>query len=288
MDFYFRRSEMKKLLVGMIVLLSVVAFVNAAETAATTPETAIEGVDITVDNTFVTKYIWRGFNVYGSKGAWQPSIDFAFENGFSANVWMSYPIGTGENDAGSGINSDLTEYDYVLAYSNNIMEDVYQTNYKVGWRYYDYTKTSTKDNDMQEVFVEFNMPNIIGNGLTPRGAVYQMWNSESGGDNSGAGGTIMSIGVGYDFTLEQAPEIPLNVTWDIVYNGGTGAPTEAGYAVGDVVHDWSHQVFGLSTVLDCPGTDGKIVPAIYWQNSFEDTVNENNELWAGLSFALDF
>ena len=284
---------MKKLLVGMIVLLSVVAFVNAAETAATTPETAIEGVDITVDNTFVTKYIWRGFNVYGSKGAWQPSIDFAFENGFSANVWMSYPIGTGNNDAGSGINSDLTEYDYVLAYSNNIMEDVYQTNYKVGWRYYDYTKTSTKDNDMQEVFVEFNMPNIIGNGLTPRGAVYQMWNSESGGANSGAGGTIMSIGVGYDFTLEQAPELPMTVTWDIVYNGGAGAPTELGnpadpLAAGDVVHDWSHQVFGLSTVLDCPGTDAKIVPAIYWQNSFEDSVNDSDELYAGISFALDF
>jgi hypothetical protein len=279
---------MKKLLVGMIVLLSVVAFVNAAETAGTPAATAIEGVKTTVDTTFVTKYLWRGFNVYGSKGAWQPSVDFAFENGFSANVWMSYPIGTGENDAGSGINSDLTEYDYTLAYSNNIMEDVYQTNYKVGWRYYDFTKTSTKDNDRQEVFLEFDMPNIIGNGLTPRGAVYQMWNSESGGANSGAGGTIMSIGVGYDFTLEQAPELPMTVTWDIVYNGGAGAPTEAGYVVGDVVHDWSHQVFGLSTVMDCPGTDGKIVPAIYWQNSFEDSVNDSDELWAGISFALDF
>ena len=279
---------MKKLLVGMIVLLSVVAFVNAAETAGAPAATAIEGVKTTVDTTFVTKYLWRGFNVYGSKGAWQPSVDFAFENGFSANVWMSYPIGTGENDAGSGINSDLTEYDYTLAYSNNIMEDVYQTNYKVGWRYYDYTKTSTKDNDMQEFFLEFDMPNIIGNGLTPRGAWYQMWNSESGGANSGAGGGIFAIGVGYDFTLEQAPEVPLNVSWDIVYNDGTGAPTEAGYAVGDVVHDWSHQVFGLSTVMDCPGTDAKIVPAIYWQNSFEDSVNDSDELWAGVSFSLDF
>jgi hypothetical protein len=279
---------MKKLLVGMMMLLSVVAFVNAADTAEAPAATAIEGVDITVDNTFVTKYIWRGFNIYGSKGAWQPSVDLDFQNGFSANVWMSYPIGSGQNDAGAGINSDLTEYDYTLAYSNYIMEDVYQTNYKVGWRYYDFIKTSTKDNDVQEVFVEFDMPNIIGNGLTPRGAVYQLWNSESGGANSGVSGTIMSIGVGYDFTLDQAPELPMTVTWDIVYNGGAGAPTEAGYAPGDVVHDWSHQVFGLSTVVECPWTGGKFVPAVYWQNSFEDSVNDSDELYAGLSFALDF
>ena len=282
---------MKKLLVGMIVLLSVVAFVNAAETAATTPETAIEGVDITVDTTFVTKYMWRGFNVYGSHGAMQPSVDFDFGNGFSANLWMSHPIGSGENDAGTPIN-DLDEMNYTLAYSNSIMEDVYATNYKVGWRYYDFYDTDrpSADNNMQEVFVEFNMQNIIGNGLTPRGAVYQMWPNSGGGANSSAGGTIMSVGVGYDFTLEQAPELPMTVTWDIVYNGGAGAPTEGGgtLVAGDVVHDWSHQVFGLSTVLDCPGTDGKIVPAIYWQNSFEDSVNDSDELWAGLSFVLGF
>jgi hypothetical protein len=75
MDFYLGDQKMKKLLVGMIMLLSVVAFVNAAETAEAPAATAIEGVDITVDNTFVTKYIWRGFNIYGSKGAWQPSVD---------------------------------------------------------------------------------------------------------------------------------------------------------------------------------------------------------------------
>ena len=162
---------MKKLLVGMIMLLSIVAFVNAAETAeapaatepvaapvATEPAQVIDGVTTTVDVTYVTKYIWRGFNIYGSHGAIQPSVNFALENGFSANVWMSYPVGSGENDAGRnngiGINDDLTEFDYTLAYSNSIFEDVYQTNYKVGWRYYDYTKASTKDNDMQEGFLE--------------------------------------------------------------------------------------------------------------------------------------
>ncbi|RKY05850.1 MAG: hypothetical protein DRP56_08455 [Planctomycetota bacterium] len=279
---------MKKLLVGMIMLLSVVAFVNAAETAeapaaapvVAEPAQAIEGVTTTVDVTYVTKYIWRGFNIYGSHGAIQPSVDFALENGFSANVWMSYPVGSGENDFGQSINSELTEFDYTLAYSNAVLEDASQINYKVGWRYYDYTKTSTKDNDMQEVFAEVSMPNIIGNGFTPRAAWYQMWNSKSGGANSGAAGGIFAVGFAYGFGFDQAPEVPLSFSWDIVYNDGTGHET--------IDHDWSHMVFGLSTAFDVPSIGGKLAPAIYWQSSFEDTVNEDDELWAGISYSLSF
>ena len=279
---------MKKLLVGMIMLLSVVAFVNAAETAeapaaapvVSEPAQVIDGVTTTIDVAYVTQYIWRGFNIYGSHGAIQPSVDFALENGFSANVWMSYPVGSGENDAGASINDQLTEFDYTLAYSNSVLEDASQLNYKVGWRYYDYTKTSTKEADMQEVFAEVSMPNIVGGGFTPRAGVYQMWNSKSGGANSGAAGTIYAMGFGYGFTLEQAPELPLAFSWDIVYNDGTGGAA--------VDHDWSHMVFGLSTAIDCPAIGGKLAPAIYWQSSFEDTVNENDELWAGISYSLSF
>ena len=273
---------MKKLLVGMMLLFAVVAIAGAEESApATEPAQAIAGVTTTVDVTYVTKYIWRGFNIYGSHGAVQPSVNFALENGFSANVWMSYPVGSGENDIlGSSINDELTEFDYTLAYSNTVLEDASQINYKVGWRYYDFTKTSTKEADMQEVFAEVSMPNLVGNGFTPRAGVYQMWNSKSGGANSGAAGTIYAMGFAYGFGFDQAPEVPLTFSWDIVYNDGTGHES--------IDHDWSHMVFGLSTALDCPVTNGKIVPAIYWQNSFEDTVNEDDELWAGISFKLDF
>ncbi|MCD6175025.1 MAG: hypothetical protein J7K65_04565 [Planctomycetes bacterium] len=281
---------MKKLLVGTMLLFAVVAIAGAEEaTPATEPAQAIDGVTTTVDVTYVTKYIWRGFNIYGSHGAIQPSVDFALENGFSANVWMSYPVGSGENDAGASINDELTEFDYTLAYSNAVLEDVYQTNYKVGWRYYDFTKTSTKEADMQEVFAEVSMPNIVGNGFTPRAAWYQMWNSKSGGANSGAAGGIFAVGFAYDFGFDQAPEVPLTFSWDIVYNDGTGGQTVAPkYQGNGVDHDWSHMVFGLSTALDVPSIGGKLVPAIYWQSSFEDTVNENDELWAGISYSLSF
>jgi len=280
MDFCFRRSEMKKLLVGMIVLLSVVAFVNAEETAA-----AVEDMGVTVDLSYTTKYIWRGFNVYDSHGAFQPSVNLDLGDGFSANVWMSYPVGSGQvgvvGGEGIGINDELTEYNYTLAYNGTAYEDCpWKTNYQIGWRYYDLIDVATKDADLQEVFLTGSMPALLDNGIVPRFGIFQMWNSESGGVTSGAAGTIYAMGFGYDFTLDQAPELPMSFSWDIVYNDGTGAAA--------VDHDWSHMVFALSTALNCPALGGKLIPAVYFQNSFEDTVNTEDELWAGISYSLSF
>ncbi|MHC5157253.1 MAG: hypothetical protein ACYSOZ_04005 [Planctomycetota bacterium] len=266
---------MKKLLVVMVVLLSVAGFVNAAEQAAA------EDMGVTVDLSYTTKYIWRGFNIYGSHGAFQPSVNLDLGSGFSANVWMSYPVGSGENDGGSPINGDLTEYNYTLAYDGTAYEDCpWKTNYQIGWRYYDYIDASTKDFDMQEVFLTGSMPALLDNGVVPHFGIFQMWNSKSGGINSGAAGTIYLMGLGYGFTLDQAPELPMTFTWDIVYNDGTGG---AG-----VDHDWSHMVWGLSTSMTCPMTGAKVVPAVYFQNSFEDTVNTRDELWASISYAFSF
>jgi len=262
---------MKKLLVGMIVLLSVVAVVNAQEAAPAAPQTQmIDGVDVTLDLTYTTKYIWRGFNLFGSQGALQPSVNFAFENGFSANIWASYATGSGYVNA--------TEYDYTLAYSNSILDDVYQTNYTVGWRYYDYIDTQSRGNDLQELFAVITMPNLVGNGFTPHAGYFQMWNARSYSGNVFKGGSIFLAGFDYDFTLDAAPELPMTFTWDIVYNDGVGIGVDS---------DLSHMVWGLKTAMECP-MGGKIVPAVYFQNSFEDTVNTSDELWASLSYSYTF
>ncbi|MHC5082824.1 MAG: TorF family putative porin [Planctomycetota bacterium] len=240
---------------------------------ATAMDIAGEDVAVTADVTYASKYIWRGFALFGSQGAIQPSLDMALQNGLSFNVWASYATSSGYVDA--------TEYNYTVAYSNSILEDCYQTDYTVGWRYYDYIDTSSKDADMQEIFAEIAMPNLVGNGITPHAAYYQMWNSQSGGANSGAAGAIFVLGATYDFTLEQAPELPMTFSWDVVYNDGTGAST--------VDHDWSHQIFGLSTSMDCPMTGGTITPGVYYQDCWESTVNGNaEELFATVSYALTF
>lgn len=251
----------------MIVLLA------ATATVATAEEAAMDDMGVTLDVTYVSKYIWRGFDLYDNKGAVQPSVDIDLGGGFSANVWMSY---AGASGAVNG-----TEYDYTLAYSGSVLDDsVWKTNYSLGWTYFDYIDTSSKDADTMEVFLTGEMPALTGCDIVPHFAIFQGWTAQSGGDNRDYGGTIYLMGLGYDFTLDQAPELPMSFTWDIVYNDGTGGSS--------VDHDWSHMVWGLSTSMTCPATGGTISPGIYFQNSFEKSVNTQDELWAGISYSLSF
>ena len=259
---------MKKLLVGMILLLGVVAVVNAEEAAPA------QDMGVTVDLSYTTKYIWRGFDLLSDDdGAFQPSLNFDLGNGFNANVWMSYPS--------TGGHVDMTEYQYTLAYNGSALEDsAWKTNYQVGWRYYDFIKESSDTRDVQEVYLTGSMPALTGCGVVPHFGVFQMWAAQGNSVVNDWTGTIYLVGFGYDFTLDNAPELPMTFTWDIVYNDGTGGAT--------VDHDWSHMVWGLKTTIDCPMTGAKLVPAVYFQNSFDTSVNTEDEFWASLSYSFSF
>ena len=117
---------------------SLAAAVFAAETEKTAQPVATVAENpmvFTLDATYVTKYIWRGFDVLDDKAAFQPSANLALENGLNFNVWSSF-AGASKND-GNVSTVDATEYDYTVSYKNSFGEDCYVTNYIVGWRYYD-------------------------------------------------------------------------------------------------------------------------------------------------------
>jgi hypothetical protein len=265
---------MKKLLV-LVVLCGLLSTANAADVAG-------KEIGITFDATFMSKYIWRGFDLFDDKAAWQPSVDLDLGSGFHANIWASY--------AGASGFVNGTEYDYSLYYVNSILDDCYKTDYKVGWRYYDFIDNPSDLIDMQEVFAEFAMPQLIGGGVVPHGAIYHMWQARSGGDVGLKTGQIFLMGFDYNFTMQQMPELPMTFSWDIVYNGGVGSATfRPNQALNvDVDNDWSHMLWGLKTNFKCPMTGATITPAVYFQNSFDSSVNNEDELFAGLSYTLKF
>jgi hypothetical protein len=247
---------------------------------APTANAAADDLGITVDLSYTSKYIWRGFDVLDDVGAFQPSIDFDLGNGFSANLWMSY-AGSGGTTVNNNSRVNLTEYNYTLAYSNSAFDDCpWKTDYMLGWRYYDYIDTATRDADVMEVFLVGEMPNLIEGGVVPHFGVFQMWPAKGSGANNDYAGTIYLMGFNYGFAFDQMPGLPLTFSWDIVYNDGTGSNA--------VDHDWSHMVWGLSTAMTCPMTGGKIVPAVYFQNSFERSVNTEDELWGSISYSFSF
>jgi uncharacterized protein (TIGR02001 family) len=267
---------MRKLL--MLTLLSTLA--AAAFAAEAQPVAAVEEnpMVFTLDASYVTKYIWRGFDVLDDKAAFQPSVNLALENGMFFNVWASY-AGASKND-GSVSTVDATEYDYTVGYANSFGEDCFVTNYSIGWRFYDYIDKASNDGDMQEGFVELSWPNLIGNGLTPKYAYYHMWASEGSGDVRANGGPIHVAGMDYNWTFESAPELPMTFSSAAVYNDGTGGQS--------VDSDWSHILWGLSTNFRCPLTNAKVTPSIWYQTSMDDSVNKNDEFFSGLSYALTF
>jgi hypothetical protein len=262
---------MRKVL-AMVVLCGLVPAASAVDVFGT-------DLGVTVDVTFMSKYIWRGFDRFDNKAAWQPSVDFDLGGGFGASVWASY--------AGSSGAVDATEYNYTVYYGNSIFEDCFKTDYTVGWRYYDFIDRPSKGvvdkvgADLQEVFVETEMPQLVGYGIVPHINYYYLWKAQSGGGVNVPSGSIIALGFDYNFTLQQAPDFPMTFMWDIVYNDGVGYDKT-------VDNDWSHMLWGLKTEFACPVTGGKITPAVYFQNSFESTVNNEDELFAGISYSLSF
>lgn len=267
----------------VLFVVAVVSVAAAMAAAAETDQAAVKDPFATVDLTYTSKYIWRGFDKLDDVGAFQPSVDFDLGSGFSANLWMSYPGSSGTMEDGSS-RVNATEYNYTLAYSGTAYESCpWKTDYMVGWRYYDFIDTATRDADLQEVFATAEMPQLFDGGIIPHAAVFQMWPAKGDGAVRNFEGTIYLMGFNYPFALDQMPGLPLTFSWDIVYNDGVGD-----LGARDVDQDWSHMVWGLSTKMTCPVTGAKIVPGVFFQNSFEDSVNEEDELWGSISYSFSF
>jgi len=245
---------------------------------------------VTLDVTYVSKYIWRGIDLLDDVGAVQPSIDIdLFGTGFSFNVWSSYAGSGGMANHGAFSRVDATEYDYKLIYETTLLEDErLATNIMANWIYYDFIDAPSVGSaqgggDAQELGVGFSWPNLCPMGIVPSYYVGKIWEARSNSVLTGEyGGWVHVFGLGYD--LELPPILPetteqiVNLSVNLVYNDGFAGAT--------VDHDWSHIVWGASTSVDIgPGT---LSPGLYYQTSMEDSVNPEDELWTGISYTINF
>ena len=264
----------KVILLTVVILLSTAGFAQAQE----------DKLGVTFDVTYLSSYIWRGIDVYGRGGhsAIQPSIDIDFYGtGFGTKVFWSRAVGSGYEN--------LEEIDLTLYYYNDIYEDeIYATNYRVGWGYYGYPDEPGSERNFQEFFASLSWPKICPAGVVPSYTIIRMWPSEGGSIRNENGGWIHVLGLGYDLTVpELVPEIPeqvLHLSANLVYNDGVGA-SYAGN--GSVDHDWTHMVFGLSTDFDL-GNNLTFCPGLYYQASMDDSVNPDDETWVSLSLKYKF
>lgn len=229
---------------------------------------------VTADVTYMSRYIWRGFDSYpNNHSAIQSSIDLdLYETGWGVNVWWSRANTSGFENS--------EEIDYTLYYGKSLFEgETHATDYGIGWVYYYYPDEPRKAADMQEVFLNLSWPNAHRGGLVPGYTMVCMWPSERKSNVSG--GWLHIFHLCYDLTIPgfgaEAKEQVFHLSAETIYNDGAcGAD-----------NDWSHAVFGISTSFDLSSTL-TLTPAFYYQSSWDDSVNTHDEYWTGLSITYGF
>ena len=245
-----------------------------------------------VDFTLQSKYIWRGFDVYGEKAAMQPSLDVdLFGTGLGIDIMGHRALPGGYEVA--------ERWDYTLYYQNMVANDeTYALMYRLGYVYYNYPDLRSSDADLQELHAVLSLPKVIPGGLVPTYVLVKLWPNSGGSlvskkvdlttglpSRGSASGWAHIFMLDYPLTVgaivPNTPEQILNFHAEMVYNDGVGPAGQ------DVDHDWSNVVFGVSTGFDI--TDQIVLtPGFYHQISMDKTVDDENETWATLSATYKF
>lgn len=247
----------------------------------------------TIDVTYLSKYVWRGFDVYGDKSAIQPSIDLdLFGTGFGFSTMM--------HRANSDKYEDFERWDYTLYYQNSLFEEeTYATNYRIGWVHYNYPDGAVRDYDLDEIHTIFSWPKICPAGVVPSYVLVKLWPTSSGSKvgskamnpmgmrtRGTASGWAHIFMLDYGWTVaDLMPEIPeqvLNLHAEFIYNDGVGPGGQ------NVDQDWSNAVFGISTDFDL-GNNLTFTPGVYHQVTMDDSINDDkDETWVTLSMTYKF
>jgi len=237
-----------------------------------------------------SKYIWRGFDIYAddtSAAQVTANLDL-FGTGFGLNV-------AGHRANSSGY-ENAERWDYNLYYANVLgAGEPSAMHYRVGFVYYNYAQLQPQVRDLQEMHAILSWPGVTGvKGLVPSYAVVGAWPARTGsalGEN--ASGFLHIAMLDFTFAVpgdvSGTPEQVFRLHSEFVFNDGwhpAGALDQSAFR-GNVDHDWSNAVLGISTDMDL-GFGFTVTPSVYYQLHMEDSVNIEDEAWLFLGAQYAF
>jgi len=245
---------MKKRVLLTIVLSLLVANMAQAED---------DQLGVTLDLTYMSKWLTKGFYGYGQHGALFKTIDLdLYGTGFGVKVTHRNALSSGYVDA--------QRFDYRPYYKSTLFEDeTYATSYNlsVGYEHYTGLAHNVANTTYEWVFA-LSWPNIIPEGIVPKYIAHYEYPAGSGYTHSDVTGWVHRFGLGYDLDVTELPA-PLNISGEVAYHDGLGGKTTD--------HDWSYAAFGFSTKFSL--TDNlTFVPGIYYQITMDKSINPDKDV----------
>lgn len=211
----------------------------------------------TVQLDFASRYIWRGFDVFSpNKPAIQPSFTYDFgESEFSINVWGSFSLA--ERDR----LKSLDEIDITLTYEAKITDELSFQFGIIHYGWYNVANFTFKDSTTHEIFISAVLLKVF---LSPALTIFY----------------DINLGNGFYILLQGAHSIKLSDT--VMPNFSFSL----GYNAGQWIEDSGFSDLNLGLSLPFTLNTLTIAPFLNYTVVFLDSVNENNEIWFGLSLAL--
>jgi hypothetical protein len=269
---------------------------------------AMDEVGITLDATYMSKYLWNGYDIYDDKGAFQAGVKMDFgETGFYGGV--SYTTITSSGNVWGGLPAgNLAEFDYILGYESVVLEgEALESAYNLKYVYHDlgdwprlWGLVMPDQCDFQEVSLYVEMPNLDMAGFTPHLSVLYTWDGFDGGNSDFAtgyysllgSGWISSVGLSYDLVMDgftaDNPEQVITFVGDVVYQSSVAD-------VPGIDSGWTHFVVGCKTDFNL--FNGVLTPGVYYQTAFSSTRSDfqitgdsaiDNDLYATVTYSLSF
>ena len=285
----------------IILLSSVICLVSMGVSFAQDTQPSDLQVNFKMD--FGTEYVWRGFNVYGSTAAYHPTLNL-----FCPNSGVGFSI---EGHKAVSDYEATERWDYSLYYHGRAFVDQpYEMMYRLAYVYYNYPEQASQESaiinwsttpprpvklgslDLHELHAVLQFPKLLGvEGLVPSYALVKLMPFFDGtivGTNSPSGGTASGFAhiFGLDYSVPYVCPITgidrkLNLHSELVYNDGVGPGGQ------NVDHDWSNALVGASTDFDI-NNNISFTPALFYQLSFEESVNQDDQFWGTISLNCKF
>lgn len=218
---------------------------------------SLSAVDVSGQADWVSRFIWRGFDLTNNTACLQPQLNFEFgESGFTLNIWGSFALA----DRSRLKTSD--EIDLTLTYSFRTGEHISLQTGIIHYGYYFVQGFSFRKSTTQEVFICAGFPKLP---LSPTFSLFYDWNLGKG--------LYASAGIEHILAVSQNADLELGAT--LGYNHRQYI---SGSGVSDLVIKAALPIRFKPVTFSFQA--GYVIV-------FINEVNPGNEIWFGLSLIFD-